>query len=225
MTRRLLNLLTALSLLLSVAVCVLWLRSHRHIDRLSGSLGAGEWSVAAARGRLYCYHSPDPDRRFAPGLDSLPVGFQRSPRGQTQRVGVKGDRDVLPGGRDDVRPLGLGFAAVRGKCSPCVIDVVDHSVDPPRHQTMMAGAGPSPPRSVARYRRHRGLIVPMWATAALCAAVPVPSLLFALRSRRRFRIGLCPRCGYDLRASPGRCPECGDQPVAHAIEWRHRLSG
>jgi hypothetical protein len=37
--------------------------------------------------------------------------------------------------------------------------------------------------------------------------------LRALAARQRSHNGLCPTCGYDLRASPLRCPECG-RPVA-----------
>ena len=37
-----------------------------------------------------------------------------------------------------------------------------------------------------------------------------------IRTRRRVKGVLCPVCGYDLQATPGRCPECGRVPVRAA---------
>ena len=54
---------------------------------------------------------------------------------------------------------------------------------------------------------------PHWALA-LAAALPAPLLVSRWRQRRRARVGLCPACGYDLRASPERCPECGTVAVS-----------
>ena len=54
--------------------------------------------------------------------------------------------------------------------------------------------------------------VPMliWIALWLASVVSVASYMLSARVvRSRRRNGLCPRCGYDLRQSPGRCPECG----------------
>ncbi len=51
--------------------------------------------------------------------------------------------------------------------------------------------------------------VPMWLPCLLLAILPVAWLREVYRRRQLQRTGKCTACGYDLRASPGRCPECG----------------
>ena len=57
------------------------------------------------------------------------------------------------------------------------------------------------------YVTFREVVVPFWAVACLFTAVPVVRVV--RRARRKPRPGYCRDCGYDLRATPDRCPECG----------------
>jgi hypothetical protein len=72
----------------------------------------------------------------------------------------------------------------------------------------------NPRMSSLRWSRYR-ILFPHWA-AAIVLGVPPLALILPLRAfvrkRRRVRRGQCLSCGYDLRATPGRCPECGAVP-------------
>jgi hypothetical protein len=51
--------------------------------------------------------------------------------------------------------------------------------------------------------------LPYWLLSLMALYLPGFRLIFVLRRRYRRRIGACVKCGYDLRATPDRCPECG----------------
>lgn len=53
---------------------------------------------------------------------------------------------------------------------------------------------------------------PHWFLFVAAAILPTVELWRRLR-RRHLQPGLCKKCGYDLRGTPRRCPECGAVPA------------
>jgi hypothetical protein len=63
---------------------------------------------------------------------------------------------------------------------------------------------------------RRWFACPHWFPVVLAGSILASrftGLVCRTRRRRRAGRGLCANCGYDLRATPGRCPECGTPPA------------
>jgi len=107
-----------------------------------------------------------------------------------------------------------------------------HLTAPPEYPNFKVGVGDTPVWGGFKYGRFAHfrngprrpsdsavqVVVPLW---AVLPALVVPPAIWVLRGRRtRFLPGRCQACGYDLRATPECCPECGmipqisDKPIA-----------
>ena len=189
MKRRLLNLLTALSLLLCVPVGVMWVRGQRSADWFHCTQTCEhEWrreTLVVGGDGFYVSHqwfffdNPGHARRYAAGLGAT-SGFshETSPPQKNPYSRTFWNR--------------LGFGMVPGALRS------DGSSD-----------------GACRYVFSHAH-VPYWFVVVVSA---LPSCLWLARAHarrvraRRARLGKCARCGYDLRATPDRCPECGAAPA------------
>jgi predicted RNA-binding Zn-ribbon protein involved in translation (DUF1610 family) len=174
MIRRLFTILSALSLLLCVATCVLWVRSYWHRDWLGWR--GGEQS---ARCVLVC--TPGPGWLL---LQRAWLGSEGPPIYEPWVTGCFAHGDDEPGtpGFPHTFWERRGFGYVHAEIVP------DGS-----------------------YFEYVQL--PAWLVAGAFSAFPAARVWRSRQSRRLGSAGLCPSCGYDLRASPARCPECGAVPA------------
>jgi hypothetical protein len=62
------------------------------------------------------------------------------------------------------------------------------------------------------FRRNYFVIIPYWAVVLATAIPPALILPRKVRGQSRRRRGRCVCCGYNLGATPDRCPECGAIP-------------
>lgn len=60
---------------------------------------------------------------------------------------------------------------------------------------------------------HQYALIPYWAVGIVGALMAAPTFVSWGRRRYRRRHGRCLACGYDLRATSDRCPECGCKPA------------
>ena len=181
---RLLNIVTVLSLLLCVAVVAMWVRSYWCFDQLFRQrLDAGGRlrgvQVQSYRGAL-AIHMLLLDRTFA-GAERLADGFHH-----TRLRGGPGWGAYDP--TTTKVHAGFGSGGFRYRI------------------------GTGPPGSAGAqiiWGTARVWVVPYYALALATAALPAARAWRRWKRRREHPPGSCPSCGYDLRATPDRCPECG----------------
>jgi hypothetical protein len=88
--------------------------------------------------------------------------------------------------------------------------------------------GTGPPGSAGAqiiWGTARVWVVPYYALAPATAALPAAWAWRQWKRRRAHPPGSCPVCGYDLRATLDRCPECGTVPPAAAASSPRSAAG
>jgi len=184
MLRRLFNLVTGASLLLTAAIALLWWQSYTRSDKITWSQDHSLTTLRSAQG-CAVLHLYRPERSIRSG-DIRGLHY-------TQDLPTSAQLEML---------------GVFLLCSDSSVRLV--------HWNRAGFAW-------THRQNNSNLIVtavaPFWSLAGATSMFPLAWT--GVRVRRRLRPrktnGLCPACGYDLRATPDRCPECGNIPAQQMV--------
>ena len=224
MKYRLFTILSALSLLLCAGVAVLWVRSFIAHDALLLNLPASHWQISSFRGRVWTFK--DTRLRAAPTAvhaQSAAIGAERMEPHLRElrefRNSLAMAENALLAVEQRIRTGATGLEQVRLERS-AFLDAASHSFDRMLVTFRPVAAAQLGESRLGIYwsRTNQGgavllppfLAVPHWLLLTLTALPLVSHLLLRrlIRQRRQIR-NLCLICAYDLRATPDRCPECG----------------
>lgn len=217
MKRWTIHLIAGCCAIVTLLVLVHWVYSWFYMDRFQLRAGRSEITIGSAHGRVSVII-----RRYVP--EKLHGSF------------FSGAHDIHQNLREHPVPqvwyadhsfLGTGFGSARVKNSNRdfvqfhdrrILEItaeIARAKALGRDSTLSVKLRDSIRRSLTDMPRFVEMIVlPSWLLLMLFAALPTWWFPRALREHRRLRAGLCRRCGYDLRATPERCPECGAVPMA-----------
>jgi hypothetical protein len=181
--RLLFHLVVLVSLALTLGTVVMWYRSTGTCDfwRASREGQCRYRYIISDAGRIGFY-----DYTYDSGIP-LPGGQAPDEHWGHHKVAAPGSWQAIPFAAPDVGVWGFALGVTR-----------EHTL---RGRFYSSGAA----QTVEYW-------LPYWALAAAFAVLPVVWARQQLRrmaSQRRRNEGLCPGCGYDLRGTPQRCPECG----------------
>ena len=157
----------------------IWIRSYSRLDSAFADGGSHAYFLSSARGYVGVIRQPTMHPIDGLNFGIYPIG---SYAGSRLRMAME---------NPNTRTLGpIRFGEL---------------VTPPALSNLTAGFRILPLPALPQHwlAVHDAVFV------ALFSSVPLARLLWLRRRHRRAGAGLCRHCGYDLRASPDRCPECG----------------